>query len=158
MRCTCGKPGTISLKRRDFPYCEECFRHTIIKLFRHEAGDGPLYVRPGVTAHDRYYREALEALARDARRDVIEDDNGMTPGCAERAAAAATTFLLGARDKQEQIIPATITREELERFFKPAPQEIEDPIERDLRLLEERYPGTLASVLKSANDRDGKLQ
>ncbi len=158
MRCTCGKPGTIVLKRRDFPYCEECFRHTLIKRFRHEAGEGPILIRPSSNAQDEYYRGALDALAQNARREVVEDAQGATPGCTERAAAAAATFLLGSSATQERVIPATITREELERFFKPMPQNKEDAMERDLRALEEQYPGTLASVLRSADDRVEKKQ
>jgi hypothetical protein len=62
-------------------------------------------------------------------------------------------FLTGESKQREQVVAATLSREELERFFKPAPQEIEDAIERDLQALEKQYPGTLASVLRSADDR-----
>jgi len=165
MRCTCGKPGTIILRRRSFPYCEECFRHTIVKLFRAEVGDGPVFVQPrkpqpDTADHelDEYYRQALQALAQEARREIIEDTQGAVPGSCERAAAAASRFLFGEQETLLRVIPASIYREELERFFKPAPKETSDAVERDLSRLEERYPGTLASVIKSAEDRVEKQQ
>jgi hypothetical protein len=100
-----------------------------------------------------YYREALEELAKQARRTVIEDEKGALPGCAERAAIEATRFLFDETMTFERVIPETISREELERFFKPAPQEIMSPTEHDLEHLEERYPGTISSILKSAKER-----
>lgn len=156
MRCTCGKPGTITLKRRDFPYCQECFRHAVVRLFRLEAGEGPVHLKPSsATADpwDAFYRGAITAIAQDARREVIEDEAGAIPGCAEYAAAKAIEFLMGRTKTLTNVFPSSVTREELERFFKPAPKEVGDVIEQDLERLEERYPGTLASVLRSAHDR-----
>lgn len=148
MRCSCGRPGTIALRRRELPYCEACFHAFIAHAIRLEAGEGPILLQP--MEQDKpttFFPAAVRKACELAKRTVIEDPEGAVPGCQETAAAATLKYVLGREAERTRIFPASITLEELQTFFKGPPPEL-DSLTRELLTLDAQYPGTTASITK----------
>jgi hypothetical protein len=146
MLCSCGKQGVHELKRREMPYCQECFEHLLSKLVRSEVPNASIELQDG----DPYYTAACSALCLLAKRQVTfisDNKKGLIPGCQETQAVANMQFLLGYCPKREVHFPSSITREELQRFFKGVPPKI-TTVEEELSNIEQTHPGTIASVAK----------
>ena len=143
MRCSCAKPATISIPRREMPYCEDCFIQLLARLTRTEAGAGPVTLR----STEGFYGDAATKLLSLARREVQLSDSGFIPGCQDTQARAVLNYQFGITDTLEQHFPASITRQELQMFMRCTPPEV-DEIDRELAHLEQTYPGTIASISK----------
>jgi hypothetical protein len=149
MRCTCGKPATITVSRRELPYCQECFEQLISSCIRREVLEGPVRLKgtPG------YFLDAVTAACTLARREIIHDEHGRTPGCAETQAAATLHYLLGHTTVHEHHFPTSITLEELQTFFKPEQPVELDSLIYDLLALDKTHPGTIRSITKYQQTR-----
>jgi hypothetical protein len=154
MRCACGQPGTIELKRRELPYCTSCFEHMLVRAARAEIGDGALRLVPA-TKENQPWHAAATQLASAARREVVLDENGCVPGCAEIAATHAIQFLFqdAPGEALVHVFPRTIRKEELQLFYTPLTEIPLSDEARELMNLETVHPGTIASVLRSAEER-----
>ena len=158
MRCTCGKPGTISTHRRDFPYCRECFTQHIARTARKDAGQGPVRLR--ADPERAIWNEMAQAVCVVAGRELICIDDEATrdvatAGCAEIAASETLRVLFGETSTLQHVFPRSLTLEELQAFYTPLTGVQFDSLTQDVRALEDRYPGTIASILKSvAQPRD----
>jgi hypothetical protein len=155
MLCSCGQPGDVVVPRRAMPYCESCFVHMLAAALRHEVGPGPVRAR---LTHD-WFSAALRQLCLVARRELLADSQGFTPGCQETQAAAVVEYLFAPQPTEIdgvqlqarviQHIPSSITRQELQRFMRAEPPK-PSHIELELATLEKQYPGTCASIAKFA--------
>ena len=155
MLCSCGQKGTIVAARRELPYCKICFEQHLAKQVRKEVSKGSLLLKPSTGTNElatRKWEECARALAELARREVIEDEKGLIPGCAEIAAAQAIRYLFGQTPEHIKVFPKNITHEELQSFFSELPA-LEDNVAVELQKMEQLYPGTLASIIKSTEER-----
>ncbi len=161
MRCTCGQPGSIVTKRRDFPYCQECFKQHIIRAARKEAGKAPVRLQPAQSSDNATdnlsssadWEAAVRAICEAAGRKCTADREGAVPGCAEIAAAEFLNVLLGIKASAERVFPSSISYEEMQLFYSPLATVKLDKLAEEVRVLEDRYPGTVSSILHSAADR-----
>lgn len=143
MLCSCGQRGNIKLVRREMPYCRNCFEIYISKSIRHEAGDNPIKLKD----EKGYFLDAVSQACALARREIIIDPKGATPGCAEIAAAAKLAAMVQGSEF-ETVFPKTITLQELQTFFKAERPLKLNSITQEIIKIEERYPGTVNSINK----------
>lgn len=145
MRCSCGKQGSIQVRRRALPYCPDCFSSMLAREVRREIGTQSFSLQ----ARTGFYADAAKQLLTLARREFTEKPDGKIPGCQETQAAAVIRYAFGEDATLEHHFPASITREELQRFMRLEPP-AEDSIGVELATLEAQYPGTVASIAKHA--------
>jgi hypothetical protein len=125
------------------PYCTECFEHMLVSNVRKEAGEH-VQLKPT----NDYFLAAVQAICALAKRPVTLTEEGKTPGCAETAAGATMTFLLGQTTEKPSYFPKSITLEELQTFFKADQPVILDSLTEELIAFEKEYPGTINSINK----------